>query len=243
MGRTSMWERTEEMVQEQDQAASKWLKFANDGDTAVLVFLDEPYPRQVCFVDGKYMPFSEELQAQGKRPSLRIAYNVALFDTKEVKVLEQGVMFFKQLMQLRKTRPTEDWAFEITRHGAAKDPKTTYQILPQHKLTDEQKAEFQALELHDLAAMYESEEEAEKPPSKPAAKKKSSPSDTPTIPLPEAQGIVRTLKVLPREATDRFLEHFGIRRIRDLPAAKLDEAARFVDVLEADAADTDPYAI
>jgi hypothetical protein len=94
------------------------------------VFLGEPYPREVSFVDGKYVPVRREGEGGRGKVSLRVALNVALYDSKEVKVLEQGVMFFKDLVRVREKYGLEKWAFEIQRHGAAKDPKTTYSILP-----------------------------------------------------------------------------------------------------------------
>jgi hypothetical protein len=87
---------------------------------------------EVCFVDGKYVPFDEKLRAQGRRPSLRIALNVALYDTHEVKVFEQGRGFFRDLVQVRAKYGLEKWAFEVKRHGVAKNLKTTYSILPEH---------------------------------------------------------------------------------------------------------------
>ena len=53
---TNMWEQTEEMAKKHDADSSTWLKLANDEDKAVVVFLGEPYPREVSFVDGKYVP-------------------------------------------------------------------------------------------------------------------------------------------------------------------------------------------
>lgn len=150
----SKWEQTEELAKKHDQDSSTWLKLAGDGDKAVIVFLGEPFPREVCFIDGKYMPFDEKLKAQGQKPSLRVALSVALFETKEVKVLEQGVTFFKDLVRVRQKYGLEKWAFEVQRHGAAKDPKTTYSILPEHQLSPEQQKEFQALQLQDLEKLY-----------------------------------------------------------------------------------------
>ena len=147
----SMWQQTEEMAKKHDQGGSLWLKLAGDGDKAVVVFLGEPHPREVAFVDGKYVEVDEKMKAAGTKASLRVALNVALYDSKEVKVLEQGVMFFKDLVRVREKYGLEKWAFEIQRHGAAKDPKTTYSILPEHQLSVEQQKAFQALPQHDLA--------------------------------------------------------------------------------------------
>jgi len=226
MAPTSMWDRTEEMAKRHDQGGSTWLKLADDGDKEVVVFLGEPYPREVVFLDGKYEPFTEELQAKGHKASLRVAVNVALFETKEVKVLEQGVVFFKQLLQIRSKRKLDEWAFEVERHGAARDKNTTYTLLPEHKLTPEQQAEFQALPLHDLEKLYSGEGGGELG----SYDKKSDAVVDPK----KAQAIVQALKTLPREAVDRFCQKFGISRVKDLPASQVEKAQVFVEALAAE---------
>ena len=158
---TNMWEQTEEMAKKHDADSSTWLKLANDEDKAVVVFLGEPYPREVSFVDGKYVPADDAVRAAGHKVSLRVAYNVVVPDTGEVKVLEQGVMFFKDLVRVREKYGLDKWAFEVQRHGAAKDPKTTYSILPERQLTAEERKSFQAVEVLDLPKLYAGEAEKE----------------------------------------------------------------------------------
>ncbi|MEP0841186.1 MAG: hypothetical protein HRF43_00560 [Phycisphaerae bacterium] len=237
------WQQTEEMAKKHDQGSSTWLKLGNDGDKAVVVFLGEPFPREVCFVDGKYMPFDDKLKAQGLKPSLRVALNVVLYDTKEVKVLEQGVTFFKDLVRVREKYGIERWAFEIQRHGAAKDPKTTYSILPEHQLTPEQQKEFQGLKLNDLDKLYGDSEDSSSLGSYDR-------KDDGVIDAGTAQTIATQLKTMPREAADRFCKKFGVTRIKDLPAAQVEKARAFVEVLAsefaapaaADSHETDPFA-
>ena len=247
----SMWQQTEEMAKKHDQGGSLWLKLGNDGDKAVVVFLGEPHPREVCFVDGKYMPFDEKLKAQGLKPSLRVALSVALYDSKEVKVLEQGVMFFKDLVRVREKYGLEKWAFEIQRHGAAKDPKTTYSILPEHQLSVEQQKAFQALPQHDLAKLYSGEADggAKGGQSLDSYDKKSDAKGDGTVAPNVAQGLVTALKALPREATDKFLAKFGVQRIKDLPASQVEKARAFVEQLQTELAapaatetEVDPFA-
>ncbi|MFZ5442344.1 MAG: hypothetical protein ACOZQL_20210 [Myxococcota bacterium] len=234
---TNMWEQTEEMAKKHDADSSTWLKLANDEDKAVVVFLGEPYPREVSFVDGKYVPADDAVRAAGHKVSLRVAYNVALPETGEVKVLEQGVMFFKDLVRVREKYGLEKWAFEVQRHGAAKDPKTTYSILPERQLTAEERKSFQAVELLDLPKLYAGELEKE-PESEEAAPE--GPID-PKL----ATAIVTQLKAMPRQAVDRFLEQFGIKRIKDLPAAQWERAKAFVEklVAEFDAPATTPVEV
>ena len=225
----SMWQQTEEMAKKHDQNSSVWLKLQNDGDKAVIVFLGEPHPREVAFVDGKYVEVDEKMKAEGHKASLRVALNVALFDTQEVKVLEQGVMFFKDLVRVREKYGLDKWAFEVQRHGAAKDPKTTYSLLPEHQLTPEQQRAFQALAQHDLQRLYAGESGGGSGGSSlDSFDQKANGSIDPKV----AQGIATQLKALPREAVDRFLEKFSVQRIKDLPAAQVEKARAFVEQLQ-----------
>lgn len=244
---TSMWQQTEEMAKKHDQGGSLWLKLASDGDKAVVVFLGDPHPREVAFVDGKYVEVDEKMKAAGTKASLRVALNVALYDSKEVKVLEQGVMFFKDLVRVREKYGIEKWAFEIQRHGAAKDPKTTYSILPEHQLSAEQQKAFQALPQHDLAKLYSGESEggAKGGQSLDSFDKKADGAISPNV----AQGLVTALKALPREATDKFLAKFGVQRIKDLPTSQVEKARAFVEQIQTESAaaaaaetEVDPFA-
>jgi hypothetical protein len=152
--------------------------------------------------------------------------NVALFETKEVKVLEQGAVFFKDLVQVRGKYGLDKWAFEVQRHGAAKDPKTTYSILPERQLTPEEQRAFQALPVHDLGKLYA---------GTPASGGTNGTTETGGfIDAKTAQSITVVLKALPREAVDRFCTKFGVTRIRELPAAALEKAIAYLDALESE---------
>jgi hypothetical protein len=243
---TTMWDRTEEMAKKHDQAGSIWLKLAADGDTAVVVFLGDPYPREVCFVDGRYAPFDENLKAQGLKPSLRVALNVALFQTKEMKVLEQGVTFFKDLVRVREKYGLHKWAFEIRRHGAAKDPKTTYSILPERELTAEDQKTFQSLHLQNLEQLYR---ETEGSDAEGAHEGVRGTAASQHVDPKTAQSISVVLKSMPKEAVERFCKKFGIARIKDLPGSKTADAIALLDEMEAQfgqptkaAAEIDPFA-
>ena len=241
---SNMWEQTAAMAKQHEQQGGAWLKLANDGDIAVVVFLGEPHPREVVFLDNKFVPFDEKLKAQGHKPSLRVALNVAVYGTREVKVMEQASTFFTNLLQVRAKYGLETWAFEVKRHGAAKDPKTTYSLLPEKQLSPAEVTDFQALRLHDLPKLYAAEAAAAASGTSPAAT--SSPKVGEPVDVKLAQAMATALKALPREAVDRFLQKFGVQRIRDLPASKGELARAFVDSLVAEysaesVADVDPF--
>jgi len=177
-------------------------------------------------VDGKYMPFDEKLKAQGLKPSLRVALSVALYDTKEVKVLEQGVVFFTDLVRVREKYGLEQWAFEIVRHGEAKDPQTTYSILAELELSAEQQKVYQALPQHDLEKLYASESEGGGTAPIGSYDQKTGGTVDPKV----AQAIATQLKALPREAVDRFLQKRGV------PAAQVEKARAFLEQLQTEQA-------
>jgi len=236
----NMWQTTQELAKRHEQESGHWLKLQNDNDKAVVVFLGEPFPREVCFVDGKYVPFDEPLKAQGHKPTLRIAINAALLETREVKVIEQGVTFFKDLVRVRDKYGLDKWAFEVQRHGAAKDPKTSYTILPEVQLNAEQRTVFLGLVQHDLAKLYAGDDDGED--GEPAAVDsydRAQASKRAVIDLKVAQSIAAALKVLPRAAVDRFIAKFGVQRIRDLPASQVDKALAFIEQLQTEFAVSD----
>jgi hypothetical protein len=181
------WKRAEQMARNHDQGASKWLKLV-DGEKKVVVFLGDPHPREVVFQEGKYATFDDSHRAQGLKSSLRVSFNVAIYNTKEIRIFEQGSMFFKDLLRVREKFRLDRWAFEIQRNGAAGDPKTTYSILPERELTPEQQKAYQALPLFDLVELYGGNAAAQPTPvsqgAGPAAVGETGP--TPATAVPQA---------------------------------------------------------
>ncbi len=55
----------------------------------------------MAFVDGKYVEDDDKKKAAGTKATLRVALNVALYDSKEEKILEQGVKIYKDLVRDR----------------------------------------------------------------------------------------------------------------------------------------------
>jgi hypothetical protein len=219
------------------------------------VFLGAPYARDVCFVDGKYVLFDEALKAKGMRPTGRIAFNVALGDTGEVKIFEQGLMFYADLKRVRGKFDLTKWAIEVQRHGAAKDPKTTYSILPDHPLSVEDQARFQGLVLHDLPAVYAQEAEGgdldsydRKARSEPSTTSEPKPTTTAStsaspgartteaavVDEKTAEFLTTHLKKLPQAAVEKFCVAFGIAKIKALPASQTTKAMQLVDALYAE---------
>ena len=144
--------------------SSLWVNLRDNGDKVVGVFLGDPHPREVVWTGERYVdastPEAKPSLKAGKKPSLRIAINLAVRTEHgwEVKALEQTAAFFKDVMKVDQKYSLDGWIFEIQRHGAAGDPKTTYSILPEEKITKAHVKALEEIELLDLVGLYAVEE-------------------------------------------------------------------------------------
>src|SRR5262245_47135740 len=119
-----------------------WLKLAEDGDMAVVVFLGDPLGREVVFDGGKYTSFTAAHKEQGIDPKVRYSINVGVLATNvagikppEVRVFEMSSPLYTDVFALRNKYGVTEWAFEIVRCGKPKDPQTTYRVLPERNVT------------------------------------------------------------------------------------------------------------
>ncbi len=220
----SGWELSDELATQHEGGSSVFLKLTGDGDRAVVVFVGEPFPFQVCFLDNRYQAFDGELKAAGHKPSARFAINVALYESKEVKIWEMSPAVYRDVRRvLKKCGP--DRSYEIQRHGAPRDMKTTYSILPETQLTPERLKEFHVLKLHDLEAKCSGGTAGANLLGSYDSKSNG------VIAADAAEALASRLKAMPREAVDNFCKKFSVTRIKDLPSAQLEKARAFVDVL------------
>jgi len=247
---SNAWDQAQGLVDKHSSGAGGlFVRLANTGDKIVGCFVGDPHAREVHWTGERYEECSGDgcsLCAEtGKRPSLRVSMNFYLPGERALKIIEGGVTWFKDLLKVRDKYGLDKWAFEVERHGDAGDPKTTYTILPDEKLTAEQREEIAALQLHDLAKSTSGDSSSGG--SFDSYDKKASSSSL--IDARIASQLVSRLKALPRDAVDTFLEKFGVKRIRDLKASQKEAAETFVESLEAkhgrgkdESAEVDPFA-
>lgn len=250
---TNAWDRAKSLSDKHTSSGGIFIRLANDGDKVVGVFCGEPYAREVHWNGERY----EECAgpdtrcpacAEGKKPSLRVAMNFYVPAERAMKVIEGGSTWFKDLFKCRDKYGLESWTFEVERHGAAGDPKTTYTILPDEKLTDEQRAEIANVQLHDLPRVVSggSDEGTSEFGSCDRDNKAGAGG---AIAPARASELAARLKALPRDAVDNFLQKFRVQRIRDLRAGDEKAAVAFVESLERasraparDGGEIDPFA-
>lgn len=205
-----------------------FVRLANDRDKVVGVFVGDPYARETHWTGERYEVCTGEgcsICAEGKRPNLRVSMNFYVPAERDLKIIEGGVTWFKDLLKARDKYGLDKWLFEIERHGAAGDPKTSYTILPEEKLTPEQTKEIDALRLHDLPKVVSGGSDNFDSYDKGGGGGE-------TIDARLASQLVGRLKALPRDAVDTFLAKFGVQRVRDLKASDEKAATAFIASLE-----------
>ena len=223
------WDKAKGMADKHSGSGSGlFVRLANNGDKIVGAFVGEPYAREVHWGGERYEEcpgddcgFCEE----GKRPSLRVSMNFFVPAEGDLKIIEGGVIWFKDLLKARDKYGLDKWLFEVERHGAAGDPKTTYTILPEEKLTPDQVKEIDGQRFHDLPKLVSGDADSFDSYDKDSGK---------TIDARTASELMPRLKALPRAALDTFLAELGIQRVRDLNASEEKKARALLERLEAE---------
>lgn len=195
-----------------------WLKLADDGDMAVVVFLGDPLGREVVFDSGKYTPFTGAHKEQGIDPKVRFSINVGVLATNvsgikppEVRVFEMSAPLYTDVFALRNKFGVTDWAYEIVRSGKPKDPQTTYRALPERNLTADDKGWMAAATLTNLRHLYDGQRSGGGP------RVDTERGDT-------GRELAQLVGRLDRDGQQRFFERFGIRTLSDLQPALVPKA-------------------
>lgn len=218
----SGWDKAQEAAKK--AGGGKYLSLKNDKDKAVVAFIGEPTPRSTTYIEGKgTVPFTEELKKKGAKERVTILFNVFDFSDSKVRVLEVNPMTFKDILKVREKYGLEKRKYEIERHGAKGDTKTTYSVLPDEELTKAEREAIADAELYDL----------DKEAGEGAGAGGDEEGDDGGLVDEKTRGaIIDRLKSLPREKADEFLKKFGIGKVKELPASKAKAALTFLSELE-----------
>ena len=130
------------------QGSGTFLRLEGDGDKAVIAFCGSPFHRDICFNEKTktYEAWNEETsKAAGRKKTARYAMNCFVVSDKsgspmDMRVFDMNFQTIQQVIALRDKYGFGKKLFEITRHGAKGDTKTTYQILPDEDITTEMRA-------------------------------------------------------------------------------------------------------
>lgn len=215
----------EKRFEENDKEGGSFLKI-EDGKCAYVAFLGEPEIRETYWDEGKktYHDWTPEC---GHPKTLKTKMNVAVFAIEGgkpvlqgVQIIEQGKNFFKDVAKLDKKYSIDNKVFEVTRDGTGTDTK--YTLLPECDIDAALRKQLAALVLHDLT----------KDSSKDAGGGAKQAAPPTVIAKADADPLIENLKVLAAykaEIATEFMQHFGVRKFRELTTDRLAEAQAWVD--------------
>ena len=229
---------TGQQMADDASVGGKFLSLKDDGDKCVIAFLGEPHSRLV-FWDTKSEQYIDADSDEGKayadnhadkKPSFRASINCYVLKTgngdnmkedERVAMFENGVTWFNDLVKCKTKYGLGIWTFEMERKGKAKDPKTTYSVLPDKKIDDVPglTEKIAKAELHDLANPNASSDNE---------KKGASSSSNGAITDVQSKELIAGLKALDRSELDSFLTKFDIKRVKELSGAKLEDAQKWL---------------
>ena len=227
------WDHAAGMADKHANSGGMFVRLTGDGDKIIGSFCGEPFPREVVWTGDRYETYDPDVHTD-KKPSLRVMLNFYVPAEHDVKVIEGGTVWFKDILKIRDKYGLDVWLFEIQRHGEAGNPKTKYTILPEEKLDSAQLDEISSIGLHDLASLVDGNGNGDDPP----------------IDADTAAELVARLKALPRSEVNTFLEQFKVQRVRDLRKSDVEAARQLLGGLDARArrqaepeqAEVDPFA-
>lgn len=247
------WDAAKEGADKQAQSSGKFLRLADDKDKAVIAFLGEPYTREVLWDgamnkgQGGNRPFTDADAEAGKSPRVLVSYNVLHRESQTVKIFEQGVVFYRELLRFKDKYGLDKRFFEVERHGVKKDQNTTYAIFPDDEFTAEETKAVKGLDLLVLdKELEDGGDDSTDTKSDAKSETKSANGAGGSISADAATNLVSRLKVLPKEKLTKFLERFDVKKIRDVKKADEEGALAFVGELEgkpeAASGEVDPFA-
>lgn len=247
MGRSG-WDETKQMADEVSTGGI-FLRLEQDHDKAIVVFLGEPYGREVIWTGERYLDADSDdgkayLDNHPKaRATTRFSMNCLVLESgngdrvvkdERVAIFENGVTWFNDLVAIRNKYGPGIWTFEVERHGKPRDTKTTYSMLPHEKIADVAGLadKVKAATLLDLAN-----------PSG-GGDATGSTSGNGVISESDKSALVADLKTLGREDLAAFLSEFGIKQVKELPSGKLSDAKAWIGAKKGGepAPEQDPFA-
>ena len=217
------WQDAQKKAEERASGDSIFVRLSEDGDRIVGVFLGEPCAREIVWTGTEYQNY-DPAKHPGERPQLKIALNFFIPADGSLKIIEGGPVWFKDVLKVRDKYGLDKWTFEVQRHGAAKDPKTTYSILPEENVTPEMREQIASLKLHDIDAVTMGKSDTEE---KPVDKSSG-----------EKDALIEELRKLPGELIPKFLDIMGVKKVKDI--TDIAKAKRVLSGLQQ--TEVDPFA-
>lgn len=231
------WDYAEKRAAE--SAGGKFVDLKETGDTALGVFVGDPYTEELYYDDKKeaYEPYTEDHKKAGLRPSPRFYFNFAELAAKgskhdpQMKIVEMNGTSFDNVVVVKKKYGMDrlyQLECKVTEKNGNK--KRVIHVLPEiDPLSDEMKAAIGKLQLHDLKNSRAGN--AATAPTNGGAAATNGASADPVVDKATGDKIVERLKALPNsgERVPEWQKKFGIQKVREIRQSQLAEALATLD--------------
>lgn len=235
-------------------------RLENNGDKMIVAFLGEPEAKEVHWTgDSTEICTGDDCKKckKGDVPQARFSINVYVKtktadgesqEVGKVQIFEQGVLWYNKLEVVKAKYGLDKWWFEIERQGKAGSKKTKYTVLPDEKMTDDEKEELVKCKLNSLTSTRDDDDEDDDDnDTKKNTQSSSSKKESPDGPMSadDVSDIMRRMQNQPKDEIKKFLEKFDVKRFKDLKTSQRADAIKFIKQLESgnESADeeTDPF--
>lgn len=144
------WAEETARAKEQADAAAAggdFVRLKDDGDKVRVVIVGDPEVRKIYWDGQTTKQWTPEC---GQKVKLRWLLNAFDVDERKMKIIECNPQLFQAFVAVQEKFPFDKWILEVKRNGKARDPKTTYSVLPDKQLNEQGKAAVAKADTHDL---------------------------------------------------------------------------------------------
>lgn len=261
------WDTMDKRAKDATDNAGIFVRLADDKDTVVGAFLGDPVGRELYWDQAKqkYEPYTKKHSDAKEQMTLRVLLNflvtkrgnddeIEKLKEPKVMVLELNATTFRSVVKVRKKYGFEKCFFEIQRSGKKGDTNTTYTVMSDDDMDEDDREALKSLKLHDLNKLADNVggdgEFTSYSDSKGGDNNDKSDEPDPDAPIDKdtVAELVTVLKAMPKDDVQKFLAKFGIKQIKLLANKDLDEAHAFIKELKGETSggdnedDDDPFA-
>jgi hypothetical protein len=154
------WDDAIKRVEQETMLCSPFF-IVEPGKPRVVAIVGDPFCYEGVYLDGKWCGYNQnDERHNGVVPALRIALACYLRDLSQVRVMEMGVVFFRDVLKMREKYGLDNWWFEIINHETdLHEPDPLMSILPEEKLTPDDKAKIGCGGMPVISSLYTFREE------------------------------------------------------------------------------------
>ena len=148
-------------TQEADKSARSssdpFIHLLNDRDSIVGAFVGNPLARKVHWGGQQYddcLGIDCPYCRIGQAAQFRVSINLFVPEKNEMKIIEGGERWFRDLLKVRNKYGLDKWFFEVERRHDTSKSWPRYSILPDRKISAAQLETIHSYKLHDLKAIF-----------------------------------------------------------------------------------------